>query len=372
MSQPRDYYEILGVQRSADADEIKKAYRKLAIQFHPDKNPDNPEAEEKFKEAAAAYEVLSNADKRAKYDRFGHAAFQGGGGGGFHDVDDIFSQFGDIFGDIFGMGGGGSSRRRGSRTSPRKGADLRYLTEISLKDVFTGLEREIEFAAEESCGECKGSGAAKGSEAVTCNTCGGAGQVVRSQGFFSMASTCPTCRGEGVQIKNPCRSCHGQGRAERRRKLRISIPAGVDTGTRLRISNEGEGGYNGGPAGDLYVEIRIKSEGNYERRGEDLLTELEVPYVQMLLGGKIQFQGPIGSLEVEVPKGTKAGQTIKLPGAGLPSLRGSRKGDLYLLLQVGFPAKLRKEEEKLLAEIAKLQGVEIKGESGFSIFGKKK
>ncbi len=358
MSTLRDCYEVLQIQRTADGDTIKKAYRKLAIQFHPDKNPDNPEAEEKFKEAAAAYEILSDPDKRARYDRFGHSAFQGGGGGGagFHDVDDIFSQFGDIFGDIFG----GQQQRRGSaRQAQRKGADLRYLTEIQLKDVYQGLERDIEFAAEDGCGDCKGSGAEKGSEPVICSQCNGSGQVVRSQGFFSMASTCPTCRGMGQQIKKPCKSCQGQGRIERKRKLRINIPAGVDTGTRLRITGEGEGGYNGGPPGDLYVEIRIKSDGIFERRGDDLIRELEVPYVQMLLGGKLKVQTPIDKVDLKIPKGTKPGQTLKIGGAGLPSLRGQRKGDLYLALQVAFPSKLSKDEERLLQEIAKAQGIDI-------------
>src|SRR5207253_1679490 len=272
MSSQRDYYEILGVARDADADAIKKAYRKLAMQFHPDKNPGNPEAEEKFKEAAGAYEILSDAQKRAQYDRFGHAAFANGGRGRPQDVDDIFANFGDIFGDFFG--GGGQQRSRRSRHEPRRGADLRYLTEISLKEVLQGLEKDIEFDTDKSCEECKGSGAEKGSAPITCPTCHGSGQVVRSQGFFSVASTCPTCRGEGTTVKNPCKPCKGKGRVPEHRKIRINIPPGVDTGTRLRVGNEGEGGYNGGPAGDLYVEIRVKDHPRFEREGDDLHTSV--------------------------------------------------------------------------------------------------
>src|ERR1700692_242345 len=241
MPSQRDFYEILGVARDADQDTIKKAYRTLAMQFHPDKNPGNSEAEDKFKECASAYEVLSDTNKRAQYDRFGHAAFANGGrgGGGFSSAEDIFSNFGDIFGDLFGGGGGGQRSRR-SRNDPRRGADLRYLTEITLKDVLQGLEKDIEFDTDEACGECKGTGAEKGSSPVVCPTCAGSGQVVRSQGFFQVASTCPTCRGEGSMIKNPCRVCKGKGRVAEHRKIRINVPPGVDTGTRLRVTNEGE------------------------------------------------------------------------------------------------------------------------------------
>jgi molecular chaperone DnaJ len=370
MSNQRDYYEVLGVARDADADTIKKAYRKLAMQFHPDKNPGNPEAEEKFKEAAAAYEVLSDSQKRAQYDRFGHAAFtggMGGRGGGFQDVEDIFANFGDIFGDFFG---GGQRQRRRSRNEPRRGADLRYVTEITLKDVLNGLEKDIEFDTDENCAECKGTGAEKGSSPVTCPTCGGSGQVVRSQGFFSVASTCPTCHGEGMMIKNPCKVCKGRGRVPEHRKIRINIPPGVDTGTRLRVGNEGEGGYSGGPAGDLYVEIRVKDHPNFEREGEDLHTRISVPYLQLLLGAEIQIETLGGDENIEIPKGTPNGKTLKLGGQGLPSLRGHRRGDLYCTVEVEFPEKISKEEEKLLRELAKLKGIEVKGEGG--LFGRKK
>ncbi|MNK07397.1 Chaperone protein DnaJ [compost metagenome] len=364
----RDYYEILGIARDAEQDVIKKAYRKLAIQFHPDKNPGNKEAEEKFKEAAGAYEILSDPQKRAQYDRFGHDAFRGGGGGGFHDAEDIFSHFGDIFGDLFG--GGGQQQRRRSRNEPRRGADLRYVTEISLKEVISGIEREIEFDTEENCKECKGTGAEKGSQPITCPTCHGSGQVVRSQGFFAMASTCPTCHGQGTTVKDPCKPCKGKGRVASHRKIRLNIPAGVDTGTRLRVATEGEGGYMGGPAGDLYVEIRVKPHPHFERRGEDLFAELSVPYVQMLLGAEIEVPTVTGKEKLELPKGTHPGAAVKLQGQGLPSLRGSRRGDIYFQVNVQFPEKLNKDEEKLLREIAKSRNLDVAGESG--LFGRKK
>ena len=244
----RDFYEVLGVDRAADADTIKKAYRKLAMQFHPDKNPGNNEAVEKFKEAAAAYEVLGNPEKKAKYDRFGHSAFGGGAGGaGFQNADDIFSAFSDIFGDFFG-----GSRGR-SRDGSSRGSDLRYVTEISLKEVLSGVEKDISFEAEENCKKCSGTGAEKGSGIETCRTCGGQGQVISRQGFFSVATTCPACGGRGQTIKDPCTDCRGSGRKASKRKIRVNIPPGVDNGTQLRVSGEGEGGHKNGPPGDLYV-----------------------------------------------------------------------------------------------------------------------
>ncbi|MFZ4405237.1 MAG: molecular chaperone DnaJ [Pseudobdellovibrionaceae bacterium] len=365
----RDYYEILGVGKSADQDTIKKAYRKLAMQFHPDKNPDNPEAEEKFKEAASAYEVLSDPQKREKYDRFGHSAFQGGRGGGFQDAEDIFSHFGDIFGDLFG---GGGQRQRGGRgqNQARRGADLRYLTEISLKDVISGLEQDVEFDTEENCDECKGSGAAKGSSAVTCKTCNGAGQVVRSQGFFTMASTCPTCAGKGTTIKDPCKPCKGQGRTKKHRKIRVNIPPGVDSGTRLRVNGEGEGGYMGGPAGDLYVEIRVKEQKRFERQENDLYSEIDVPYVQLLLGAELEVPTVTGQAQLVIPKNSSGGDMVKVSGEGLPSLRSGRRGDLYYRINVELPKKLDKEEERLLRDIAKAKGLKVNDESGF--WGRKK
>ncbi len=371
----RDCYEVLGVDRSADADTIKKAYRKMAMQFHPDKNPGDKAAEEKFKEAASAYEILSNPEKRAQYDRFGHAAFQNGGGrrggpGGFQDVEDIFSSFGDIFGDLFGQSGprGGGSRR--SRTSPRRGADLRYVTEVTLKEVIEGVEKQIEFKVEDSCETCSGSGSAAGSKPVTCSTCGGAGQVRVSQGFFQMATTCPTCHGEGSQIKDPCKKCKGKGRVPKERKIKVTIPAGVDTGTRLRVSGEGESGHLGGGPGDLYVEISVKEDSRFEREGDHLHSALEVDYLQLLLGGEVDVPTVTGQKKLKVPAGTAVDSRLKLVGEGLPSLRGSRRGDIHFHVRVKFPNKLTKNEEKLLKEIAKDRGISV-GDGDFSFFGKK-
>lgn len=371
MSHQRDFYEILGVSRDADQDVIKKSYRKIAMQFHPDKNPGNKEAEEKFKEAAAAYEVLSDTEKRAKYDRFGHQAFSGGGGGhNFHDVEDIFAQFGDIFGDFFGMGGG--ARRRRDPNQPRKGADLRYVMEISLEDVVQGIEREIEYDCDESCKECHGSGAEKGSSIDTCSTCGGQGQVIRAQGFFQMATTCPSCQGQGKVIKHKCKTCRGRGRTPRHRKIRVTIPAGVDSGTRLRVSGEGEGGYKGGPAGDLYVEIQVKDhDHHFERRDTDLITEFRISYIKAILGGETEVPTVMGKETVTIPKGTQVGDLIKLSGHGIPTLRGGRRGDIYYQINIEIPKKLDSEEEKMLRKIAELRDEKTSSSNG-GFFGRKK
>lgn len=372
MAFTRDFYEVLSVQRDADGNTIKKAYRKLAMQYHPDKNPGDKEAEEKFKEAAAAYEILSDPNKRAKYDRFGHQAFQGpGGGGGFQDVDDIFSQFSDIFGDIFGMGG--NSRQSRGRAGPRRGADLRYVTEISLKEVIEGVEREIEFETDEDCGSCLGTGAEKGSSPETCSTCGGRGQVIRQQGFFQMSTTCPACHGEGQVIKTPCKTCRGTGREKQDRKIRLTIPAGVDTGTRLRVSGEGEGGRRSGPAGDLYVEVVVKEDNRFERDGTHLFGALKLDYLQLLLGAEIEVETVLEKKTLQVPPGSQVGDRLKLAGEGVPSLRGARRGDLYYTIDVDIPTKLDKDEERLLKEIAEKRGVSV-GCSGsmFGIFGRKK
>lgn len=359
-----DYYEILGVTKTDDHETIKKAYRKLAMQYHPDKNPGNKEAEEKFKDAASAYEVLSNPEKRAKYDRFGHSAFQNGGVGGFQSAEDIFANFSDIFGDFFGGGFGGSQRSRQSRTGPSRGSDLRYVTEIDLKEVVHGGEKEITFATETNCGTCNGTGAKKGSPVQTCGTCGGGGQIIRQQGFFSVASTCPTCRGEGKIIKDPCPKCDGSGRERAQRKIRVNIPAGVDNGTQLRISGEGEGGYRGGPAGDLYVEIRVREDDNFTRHGLDLLTQVEVSYVQALLGSEVEVETLDGSSTLKIPAGTASGDRLKIDKKGVPSLSGGSRGALYCEVVIDIPKKLKKEEEKLLREIAKLRGDKINDKKG--------
>lgn len=368
MAEQRDFYEILGVPRDADADVIKKSYRKLAMQYHPDRNPGNQEAEQKFREAAEAYDILSNPERRSQYDRFGHQAFRQGGGG-FSNSEDIFSNFGDIFGDLFGMGGQSSSRGR-RQSGPRRGSDLRYLAEIHLEDVLSGTEKEISFEAEESCSSCHGIGAEAGSKPVTCQSCGGTGQVVTRQGFFTMATTCPQCRGQGTRVDKPCKPCRGSGRQMTQRKIRLNIPAGVDTGTRLRVASEGEGGYQGGPPGDLFVEIRVREHDVFERDGDDIYAEIEIPYIQMILGAEVDLKTLQGSKTIDIPKGFQPGELLKVSGQGLPSLRGSRRGDLYYKIQVQMPEKVSKEEEKLLREIAELKGIKVKGEKS-GLFGKK-
>ena len=355
----RDYYEILGVEKNAEPDAIKKAYRKLAMQFHPDKNPGNKEAEDKFKEAARAYEVLSDQAKRQRYDRFGHQGVDGPGGGGghqFHDAADIFEAFGDIFGDFFGQQQGRGGQRGRSQGGPRRGNDLRYIMQIELKDVLESSQKPISFESEEDCKPCAGAGAEPGSKVETCGTCGGRGQVVRSQGFFQMATACPTCQGKGQMIKNPCRSCKGAGRVAVEKKLLVTVPAGVDNGTQLRMTGEGEPGAKGGPAGDLYVELRVKPDDRFEREGSNLYAELEISYLTAILGGEMEVETLRGKKSLQIPKGVQYGEQVKMPGDGLPSLRGARMGDLIYLVKVVLPKKLNKEEEKLLQQIAELKG----------------
>jgi molecular chaperone DnaJ len=380
----KDYYEILGVEKGSQKEAIKKAYRQLAMKYHPDRNPGDKAAESKFKEAAEAYGVLSDDDKRQRYDRFGHAGvngFGGGGGGGpqgFHDISDIFSAFGDVFGDIFGggvggFGGGpGSARqsRGGARSRARRGSDLRYYLEIELKDVLQGTQKEIEFNTEESCKTCEGSGAKPGTKPENCKTCGGSGQVVRQQGFFTMATTCHTCRGEGQTIKEVCTKCRGGGRTAIKRKLSINVPAGVDSGTQLRLSAEGESGYFGGGAGDLYVEIRVLDDDKFERDGQTLHSELKISYLQALLGAEIEVETLSGKKTLEVESGSHDGTLIKLRHEGLPSVRSSTRGDLVYHVKVNIPKKLSKKEEELLREIATEKGEEVLGPAGF--FSRKK
>lgn len=370
MSTKRDFYEILSVDRSADGTTIKKAYRKLAMQYHPDKNPGNKDAEDKFKEAARAYEVLSDPEMRKRYDQFGHQGVDGPGGMGghqFHDVGDIFEAFGDIFGDLFG-GGGGGRQRRGNPNAPRRGADLRYILEIDLKDVLESSQKPITFTCEEDCHDCLGTGAEKNSQVEVCGMCGGRGQVIRSQGFFQMATTCSQCRGQGTIIKNPCKKCKGKARVAVERKLLVTVPAGVDNGTQLRMTGEGEAGSKGAPAGDLYVEIRVREDERFQREGSNLYSELEISYLQALLGAEIEVETLRGDKKISIPKGAQYGEQVKMPGEGLPSLRGARVGDLVYLLKIVFPKKLTKEEEKLLRQIAESKGeAGSKGKSG--IFG---
>lgn len=353
----QDYYEVLGVAKNADAATIKKAYRKMAMKYHPDQNPGSSEAEEKFKQAAEAYEVLSNTEKRAKYDRFGHAAFQGGasGGAGFHDMNDIFSHFGDIFGDIFG-GGSRSSRRSG----PKQGSSLRYILDLNLKEAVEGLEREIEYDVDVNCNSCHGSGSEPGHEPEICSHCGGSGQVVKAQGFFSVATTCHSCGGQGKRITHSCKSCNGSGRNEHKKKIKVKVPPGVDTGTRLRVAGEGEGGYRGGPPGDLYVEIHVAPDDVFERQGNDLVGEVKVSYTQAILGANLKVSTFRGEETVEVLPGTQPGELITLRGKGVPSLRGYGRGDMHFQVMVEIPKKLDKKEEEALRKISEEKGEETK------------
>lgn len=343
----RDYYEVLGVERSATEDEIKRAYRKLALQNHPDHNPDDPEAEARFKEAAEAYEVLRNSEQRARYDQYGFAGLNNNGG--FNSTEDIFAHFGDIFGDIFGftMGGAGG-RRRGPR--PEAGADLRYNLTITFEQAAHGDEIVLTIPRQAPCDECDGSGAAEGSQRQTCRHCGGAGQVRHSQGFFQIAVPCPHCKGEGSIIEKPCPRCKGRGTVQQTQELSVRVPAGVDTGTRLRLRNEGEPGVHGGPHGDLYVFITVEESKKFQRQGQDLLVVREITFPQAALGVKLQVEGLSETLDVQIPPGTQHGSIFRLTGKGLTYIGQKRVGDLLVDVRVLTPTKLTARQEELLRE----------------------
>ena len=357
----RDYYEVLGVEKSASKDDIKKAYRKLAIQYHPDKNPGNKEAEERFKEATEAYEVLADDKKKAAYDQFGFAGVDSMSGGQTHDwsnfrgFEDIFggSDFGSIFESIFG-GFGGSSFRRSGQGGVRQGANLRYDVEIPFKDAVFGTKVEIQFSHNESCSGCKGSGAANGAGRKTCPTCQGAGQVRHSQGFFSLATTCPACSGQGFVIDRPCMECGGSGTQKKRQKLMVTIPQGVENGRRLVIPRQGDAGPNGGPAGDLFVVIRIKPHEYFERQDYDLYCAVPISIAQASLGAEIH----VGTLDnktikVKVPAGTQHGKMLRIRDEGVPS--GNHRGNLYIKFIVRIPEKLSRRGKELLEELARAE-----------------
>lgn len=354
----QDFYELLGVQRDATPEQIKKAYRKLAVKYHPDKNKGDKEAEEKFKEISHAYEVLSNPDKKAAYDRYGHAAFEQGGmggaggfGGGFHDPFDVFKEvFGGGGGGIFEefFGGGSSSSRGGAR----RGADLRYDLEVSLEEASKGLEKEIQFRRPVSCSKCSGSGAEPGSSKKSCHTCGGRGKISVSRGFFSMTQNCPTCNGIGSVIEKPCKECSGEGRLVQSSRIKISIPAGVDSGTQLRSSGNGEAGYMGGPTGDLYVVIHVKDHDIFERDGDDLYCEVPIKFTLAALGGTIEVPTLYGKASLKIPAGTQSGTLFRLRDSGMPDLRSGRKGDQLVRVHVEVPKKLNSEERKILEQFA--------------------
>ncbi|MDX2235262.1 MAG: molecular chaperone DnaJ [Hyphomonadaceae bacterium] len=352
----RDYYEILGVQRNADAAAIKSAYRKLAMQFHPDQNPGDKAAEEKFKEINEAYAVLSDPEKRAQFDRFGKAAFEGGGGfGAGADFSDIFSEvFGDAFGDLFGQRPGG---RRSN--GPERGADLRYDLEITLEQAFTGLKREIVVPREMSCETCTGTGAEPGTKAETCATCGGAGQVRANQGMFRIVRTCNACGGRGAVVRHPCKSCGGRGRVKRDRTLAVTIPAGVEDGTRIRLAGEGDLGARGGPPGDLYLFLSVRAHKLFERDGMELFCRIPVPMTTAALGGDIEVPTIDGGKEsLTVVAGAQTGRRFRLKNQGMPRLQGRDRGDLHVEIFVETPMNLTAKQKRLLAEFAEDCGVD--------------
>ncbi len=361
MATKEDYYELLGVGRSATAEELKKAYRKKAVQYHPDKNPGNKSAEEMFKKVSEAYDVLSDAEKRAAYDRYGHAAFQQGGmgggtrggGGGFHDPFDIFREVfnqgggGGIFDEMFGGGG---------RDGSRDGSDLRYDLEITLEEAARGAEKEISFRKNVSCERCNGSGAEPGSKRVTCQTCRGAGQIRRSGGIITFTQTCPTCGGAGTKIEKPCSACHGEGRVPKTTKLHVRIPPGVDNGSRLRSVGNGEAGLAGGQAGDLYIVLSVKEHELFERQDDNLFCEIPIKFTLATLGGTIEVPTLFGKASLKIPAGTQSGTTFRLREKGMPSLRGGRQGDQLVRMHVEVPTALTAEQRKLLEEFGRVSG----------------
>jgi len=374
-----DYYELLGVERNASSDEIKKAYRKMAVKWHPDKNPDNPDAEAKFKEISEAYEVLKDPDKKAAYDRYGHAAFSqggpgaagGGGAGGFHDPFDIFREVfgggggrragggGGIFEEFFGGGGGA-----GGADAGQDGADLRYDLEITLEEAAQGIEKEIRYRRPVVCDRCNGDGAEPGSGRKTCPTCGGAGEVTSSRGFISFRQVCPTCGGGGVVIENVCTKCGGEGRVTETSTLKVKIPAGVDTGSRLRSAGKGEAGIRGGQSGDLYIVVHVKEHDLFTRRNDNLHLDLKIPFTLAALGGTLEVPTLSGKGSIKIPPGTQSGTTFRLKGKGMPHLRGTGSGDQMVKVAIHVPKKLSGEQREALEEFAKACGDETDSSSG--------
>jgi molecular chaperone DnaJ len=365
-----DYYEILSIERTASDGEIKTAYRKLAMQFHPDRNPNNPEAEEKFKECSEAYSVLSDADKRAAYDRYGHAGVNGSGpsaGNPFQGQGDISDIFGDLFGEMFNMGGSGG--RRASRQ--QRGRDMQFQMKLTFEEAVFGVEREITIRRAEPCDDCKGTGSASGKQPENCQQCGGRGQIRSQQGFFSVARTCPVCSGTGSIIRNPCNTCKGDTRVTREHTIMVKVPAGVEQDTRIRYSGEGEAGRFGGPGGDFYVVLDVKAHKFFERDGDDLHCVIPISFPQAALGAEIDIETLEGTETIKVPEGTQSGKEFKLRSKGVPHLNSHGKGDLIVEVRVQTPAKLNKQQKELLKQFSETIAVENTPHAR-GIFGKVK
>ena len=363
MAGKRDYYEVLGVAKTASADEIKSAYRKLAMKYHPDRNPGDKAAEEKFKEAAEAYDVLHDADKRRKYDTFGHAGLDGQGMGGFGSggmsMDDIFSMFGDLFGGRSPRGGGfgeffGGGGRPPQPDAPERGEDLTVRLDVDFDEAVFGSERTLDVTLPSECPTCKGSGAAAGSRRTVCRTCGGRGAVIGGGGFFQVRQTCPSCGGEGTVVEKPCGACRGTGSVQAPRHITLKIPAGIDDGSRLRLAGKGGGGLRGGPPGDLYVLVRIRPSDIFEREGLDLGVEVPVSPVVAALGGEVEVPTPAGAATLKIPAGTPNGKVFRLRGKGVPSLRGGLAGDLDARIVFEVPTGLDRRQRELLEEFARI------------------
>ncbi len=382
MASKRDYYEVLGVPRDVPQEDLKKAYRKLAVKYHPDKNPGDAAAEESFKEVGEAYDVLSDPDKRAAYDRYGHQAFAGGmggpgagGGGGFHDPFDIFREVfaggggGGIFESFFG-GGGGGGRRRGDGT--QRGSDLRYAIELTLEEAARGTEKEIRYERLVHCSGCKGSGSVSGGGKTTCHTCGGGGQVIASRGFFQVQQNCPDCQGSGEIIADPCKSCRGNGRMKEESHVRVKIPAGIEEGSRLRSQGNGDMGVRGGPTGDLYIVVGIRPHEIFEREGNDLHCEMPLAFTKAALGGELTVPTLEGRASIKVPPGTQNATTFRLRGKGLKVLGEDRQGDLYVQVEIAVPTKLNSDQREKLEAFADALGEEHASPAEKSFFEKAK
>jgi molecular chaperone DnaJ len=350
----RDYYDILGVGRNADENEIKTKYRKVALKSHPDRNPGNKQAEEDFKEAAEAYEVLRDREKRRIYDQYGHQGLQGTGFSGFRGFDDIFSSFSDIFDEFFGFAAG-----RRSRTAARRGADLRYDLNISFMDAAAGVETDIEVEKLESCSDCRATGCEPGTSPEDCRYCGGSGQIDRTQGFFSIRTTCPRCRGQGRGIPHPCQECRGSGHVERKKKVSVKIPAGVDEGSRLRLTREGEAGTRGALPGDLYIFIHVKPHEFFKRNNNDVICQIPISFVDATLGADVSVPTLTGEKKLHIPKGTQPGEVFRFRREGIPSLGGHGRGDQIIQVMVRTPTGLSKKQEALLREFAKLESKKV-------------